>query len=492
MRPSSRRSAREPLSVTRTVLPVPRSTHPSSVNRVHTAAPTAPARCGRRSVQSMHVLSSGRRCRSRSSTSTPRSASQRWPRLGESHAAPQRDEVAVHQRVEDGDAEPAREVVVAGATAGHRLARRDGPQRPRPCARAGLDGEGLDQLRGGRRRDPQVAVPPLPFLGEQATGDQLVEVLARGRPRDAGGRGELAGRPRGAVEQGQAHAGPGRVGQQRGQPGDRGAVRRRSHDGAPEPRGGPAGTPGDGDAEQAEGTAGEGERLGGLVEQQPGQQDRHRRHQIGRRAHPAGGRVRQRERPRRESDRGRERPEVADPRERRDARVGGLRDEGRGERQARDRADGAGQPGDLEGGEPAEQRLLGHDADRVADRRHQAEQHARRTRATAGGGRADDRHTAEGDQAADDQPGREALAEQHAGEQGEDQRPDVDEHRGRPRVDALLGGVERDVVDAEPEQAADQQQPPVPAGRPPRSADHHDGAEHETPDEQPAQRQGTG
>ena len=312
---------------------------------------------------------------------------------------------------------------------------------------------------------PQVPVPALPLLGEQAAGHQQVEVLARGGPGDAGGGGELAGRPGAAVEQGEAHPGAGRVGQQARRAGR--ATRRRT--GALTAS--CSGTPGDRDADEAQGTARHGEQRGCLAQQRPRQHDRHRRHQVGGGAHPAGAGARQRVGPGGERDRGRERAEVDDPGQRRDARVGSLVDQGGRERQAGDGPDRAGQPGDLERRQPRQQRLLRDDPDRVADRGHHAQQHARpvrRSRPEVAAPITSD--AGEGDGAADDQRAREALAEQQPGEQREDQRPDVDQHRGGAGVDPLLGGVERDVVDAEPEQAADEQQRPVAPGRPAAAA----------------------
>ena len=234
---------------------------------------------------------------------------------------------------------------------------------------------------------------------EQAAGHQLVEVLARRGPGHAGRRRELAGRPGPAVDQRQAHAGPGGVGQQAGQPGDRGAVRRGPHRDDLRPR-----TPGQGDPGEAQGAADEGQRDRRLAQQHPGQHDRDRRHQVGGRPHPAGGRVRQGVGPGGERDRGGERAEVDDPAEGRDAGASPAScDQLRRERQAGDRPDRAGQPGDLERRQPGEQRLLGDHADGVADRGDEAEQDAGRTGVAPGGGGADHDDPGEGDQAARDQ-----------------------------------------------------------------------------------------
>ena len=67
----------------------------------------------------------------------------------------------------------------------------------------------------------------------------------------------------------------------------------------------------------------------------------------------------------------------------------------------------------------------------------------------------DDDGARERDRAARDQRPREALAQQQAGEHGDDDRARVDEHRGRAGVDVVLGRVEDHVVGGEPQQAAE-------------------------------------
>src|SRR6266581_4330589 len=58
VRPSSWRSLRRPKTVTSTSrdCPFPRLSQPRSHHRASKCAPTGPARCGRRSVQSRHCL----------------------------------------------------------------------------------------------------------------------------------------------------------------------------------------------------------------------------------------------------------------------------------------------------------------------------------------------------------------------------------------------------------------------------------------------------
>ena len=78
--------------------------------------------------------------------------------------------------------------------------------------------------------------------------------------------------------------------------------------------------------------------------------DRDRRDEVGGHAEAAGVHVLQREGVRREGDRGREDAEVDQPPHRRGRRGRDLVDQLSGERQAHDRADRAGQPGDLDRG----------------------------------------------------------------------------------------------------------------------------------------------
>jgi len=81
-RPNWARSSCEPSPVMRIArLSRRRATQPRDSRREYHAAPTAPARCGRRSVQSMHFRAKQRRlCRSRA-TSMPKLANQFPPSL---------------------------------------------------------------------------------------------------------------------------------------------------------------------------------------------------------------------------------------------------------------------------------------------------------------------------------------------------------------------------------------------------------------------------
>ena len=88
---------------------------------------------------------------------------------------------------------------------------------------------------------------------------------------------------------------------------------------------------------------------------------------------------------------------------------------------------------------------------------------------------------------------REALLQEHAGEHGDQDRADVDEHRGGARVDVALGLVERDVVDRRTRgrrRARD-------AARRARGGsgarrDGDQGAERDAADQQPAERERAG
>ena len=129
-------------------------------------------------------------------------------------------------------------------------------------------------------------------------------------------------------------------------------------------------------ADQRERASGVRHRGRGLAEEDHAQHDRDRRDEVGGHAEAARAHVLEREGVGRERDRRREHPEVDQPP---DATTRARRAPGRPgprERQAADRADRAGQPGDVDGREPADQRLLEDQADRVGDRADQAEHHA--------------------------------------------------------------------------------------------------------------------
>ena len=87
---------------------------------------------------------------------------------------------------------------------------------------------------------------------------------------------------------------------------------------------------------------------------------------------------------------------------------------------------------------------------------------------------------------------REALAQEDAGQHGDEDGADVDEHGGRAGVEAPFGLVERDVVGTEPEQAADEDGRNVAAGGQALAADADERSEDGAAHEQPAERQGTG
>ena len=134
---------------------------------------------------------------------------------------------------------------------------------------------------------------------------------------------------------------------------------------------------GDGDTDQGEHAAGVRHRGRRLAEEDHAHHDRDRGHEVGRHAQAAGAHVLERERVGGERDRRREDAEVDQPPHATTrARRAAWRDQVARERQAADRADRAGQPGDVDRGEPPHQRLLEDQADRVGDGADQAEEHA--------------------------------------------------------------------------------------------------------------------
>ena len=236
-----------------------------------------------------------------------------------------------------------------------------------------------------------------------------------------------------------------------------------------------------------------GHRRRHLVEEQPAHDDGDRRDEVGRHAEVARGHGAQRVGERGERDRGREDAEVDDPPDVGGRRVAGVVEQLPRERQADDRADGAREPGDVDGGQPRDERLLEDQADGVDDCGDQAEHHAGDAAAAAGVGRRRDQgDAAERQREADGEVRREALGQEHRRQQRDQHGGDLDEHHGGAGVDVLLAGVEGDVVDAEPEHADGHDRDPLTAGRPGHAATEGDDAEAQRADQEPPQGQRAG
>jgi hypothetical protein len=103
------------------------------------------------------------------------------------------------------------------------------------------------------------------------------------------------------------------------------------------------------------------------------------------------------------------------------------------------------------------------------------------------GGDPDDHDAEERDRAAGDERAREALSEQEAGKQRDEDRADVHEHRRRARIHSLLGLVQGQVVEPEPEDAADDDARPVAATRKPATLKEDEDAEQSASDREPAE-----
>ena len=209
-----RRATRRPSGVTRSARVRPtRRTQSRSRQRSATAAPTPPARCGRRSVQSTQTSKVGRRCRSTVSTSTPQAVRPVRPSsvraVPESSSQPREAIGVVH-----GDAEAAGEVVVA------RPCRPYPPLLGRQPVRRHL-GHRLvpaEQLQGGGDRgvgDPHAAVPAVPPHRDQSGLGEDAQVLARRARRQPDRGGELTRRVLTPVEQDVDHPGASRRGERR-------------------------------------------------------------------------------------------------------------------------------------------------------------------------------------------------------------------------------------------------------------------------------------
>ena len=116
--------------------------------------------------------------------------------------------------------------------------------------------------------------------------------------------------------------------------------------------------------------------------------------------------------------------------------------------------DEAREPGDHQRGGVAHGGLLEHDPDGVRNGSDEAEDDAE---SCVGPGRprgrreTDHRRAGECHERAIDQARRETLGEEETAEDRDEDRADVDEHRGRTRVDVSLAGVQDHVVEGEPE-----------------------------------------
>jgi hypothetical protein len=90
------------------------------------------------------------------------------------------------------------------------------------------------------------------------------------------------------------------------------------------------------------------------------------------------------------------------------------------------------------------------------------------------------------------QSAREPFAEQGAGKEGDQDRPDVDEHRGGAGVDSPLARVQGDVVGGEPEEAAETDQRQVARARERLPPCEDEQPEDQAADEEPAERERRG
>jgi hypothetical protein len=129
------------------------------------------------------------------------------------------------ERTGEGDAETAREVVVARACLAEEIASRRFPERPRLGLR-GDDRQRLDRIGDRRVAEAVVAVAAVLAGGQETALDEACEVLTRGRGCDPRTRSELARRQRPVVDDREHERGAGRLRQEgRG----RGDVRFASH-----------------------------------------------------------------------------------------------------------------------------------------------------------------------------------------------------------------------------------------------------------------------
>ena len=158
---------------------------PIASRRRSSAAPSAPARCGRCSLQSRHASAVGRRVREqRADVDAGRGKRALAGRRGREALRGRPQHLGLHETVRDGDAEAPREMVVAGARGAHRLAPRDRAQaarRAQGCERR----EALERaLRSRRSRG-----------GSAGGGPRARPRRARRRRAPAGARTPSRARP---------------------------------------------------------------------------------------------------------------------------------------------------------------------------------------------------------------------------------------------------------------------------------------------------------
>jgi hypothetical protein len=138
-----------------------------------------------------------------------------------------------------------------------------------------------------------------------------------------------------------------------------------------------------------------------------------------------------------------------------------------GERQAADRADRARHLSDLQRGQAPQHRLLRRGPRRIRQRGQQAQHDSGHVGAPgAGAGHPDKRHAGERDTGTEQQPAGKTLPEQCAREHRDKDRTHFDQHCRGTGIQALLGRVERHVVETEPGHPAQGHQSPFPPRRP--------------------------
>jgi hypothetical protein len=104
----------------------------------------------------------------------------------------------------------------------------------------------------------------------------------------------------------------------------------------------------------------------------------------------------------------------------------------------------------------AQHRLLGHHAGRIGQGGDDAEHSAEaRALGVVSAGQADQGGAGEGHDAANQQQAGKALRQQQPGQDGDEDRTNIDQHRGDTGVEVSLSGVQGHVVQAEPQQPAE-------------------------------------
>ncbi len=190
-----------------------RSIHPRPRRRAQSAAPTAPARWLRRSVQSRHGRQKMRRACLAPVRSMPSDAKTASPSGVTSPPSSVRTMPPVACRsLGDQNADLSGNVIIAGAGKA-KVAIGAEQARRRSGGFGGDRTDRLDHPVHGLRSDPVIAMPPAGRYRDQLEVEELAKMGAGGRGRYAGEKGEFLRRMGAAVHHGEQQPRPRRIGE---------------------------------------------------------------------------------------------------------------------------------------------------------------------------------------------------------------------------------------------------------------------------------------